>query len=321
MALAAAPADPAPADAARAHHLTDEQVRFFDTHGYLVLRGRITGDLLARLQQAATAWIQDGLALVPPDPALLDYSFADRDGRRVMYRVDYLHAKGQAASLELLGSPEMLGVAESLCGPDFVPTYESLVFKNEGDGAPIPWHQDAIHPRRHRIVNVDVYLDSSRAGEGALRVLPGSQTQRNDVCLVRDEHGWNPPGAVQVELGPGDVLLHDVMVVHGSEPVRDNPLRRTIYYEFRPAEQILTEGPWDRAWVDARLRLVPLALREHARARPEADQFDWRPSDGLRPVTRGEAEVELRLAHVVHTPMSWCSAGDVPLDRPPVPGS
>ena len=62
-----------------------------------------------------------------------------------MWRVDYIHDKGEAASLELLGSPAVLGIAESLAGPDFVPTYESLVVKKAGDGAPVPWHQDASY--------------------------------------------------------------------------------------------------------------------------------------------------------------------------------
>lgn len=175
MSLAPAPsAHPLTADHLTAHHLTLEQVAFFDTHGYLVLPGRVPADLLADLREAASTWIADGFTLADGDPALVDYQFASRPSGQVMFRIDYLHNKGEAASLALLGAPEVLGIAESLCGPDFVPTYESLVFKNEGDGAPIPWHQDAVHPRRHRIINIDVYLDSSRAGEGALRVVPGS---------------------------------------------------------------------------------------------------------------------------------------------------
>ncbi len=300
------------AGTAQRHGLTTEQVQLFDANGYLILRGRIPPDLLSHLQDAAQQWIADGHGLADHDPSAVDYKYASRPTGRVMFRVDYLHDKHEAASLELLGSPEILGIAESLAGPNFVPTYESLVFKNEGDGAAIPWHQDALHPRRHRIFNVDVYLDASRAGEGALRVLPGSQTEAIDICSIRDDHGWEPPGALQVELEPGDVLVHDVMIVHGSEPVRHNPLRRTIYYEFRSVEQILTEGPWDRDWIDARLRLVPLGLAEHARLRPAADQFDWRPSDSLRPAPAADTETELRVAHSVHSPGSHCSAGDVP---------
>ena len=229
-----------------------------------------------------------------------------------MFRVDYLHGKGSAASLELLGSPAVLGIAESLAGPDLVPTYESLVFKDTGDGAAIDWHQDAVHPRTHRIFNIDVYLDASRAGEGALRVAPGSHLAPVDVCQLQDEYGWDAPGVVQVELEPGDVLVHDVMVVHGSEAVTGNRLRRTIYYEFRAAEQIRAEGPWDAEWVDRRLRLLPLGLEAHARRFPAQEQFQWNASPQLRPEMSDDADAELRIAHLVHSPGSYCSAGSVP---------
>lgn len=307
-------AEPAARAAASAadHHLTPEQVRFFDEHGYLVLRGRIPADLLARLQAAADAWIADGRAVAEGDPAASDYQWATRGGSRRMFRVDYLHGKGQPASLELLGSPAVLGIAESLAGPNFVPTYESLVFKDEGDGAAIDWHQDAVHPRTHRIFNIDVYLDASRKGEGALRVAPGSHLAPVDVCQLQEEYGWDAPGVIQVELEPGDVLVHDVMVVHGSEAVTGNRLRRTIYYEFRAAEQIAAEGPWDAEWVDRRLRLLPVALREHARANPGAEPFAWNIDPAIRPADSGDDQAELRIAHLVHSPGSYCSAGSVP---------
>lgn len=228
------------------YHLTPDQIRFFDDNGYLILRNRIPAPLLERLRVATAAMMAAGRDLDPDDPRAADYRFADRPDGRTMFRIDYLHGKGEPASLELLGSPAMLGIAESLAGPNFVPTYESLVFKDEGDGAAIEWHQDAVHPRTHRIFNVDVYLDPSGAGEGVLRVIPGSQRGPADICRVRDTYGWEPPGVVTVELEPGDVLVHDAIIVHGSEAVTGNRLRRTIYYEFRAAEQILAQGPWDR---------------------------------------------------------------------------
>ncbi|MEV5433958.1 phytanoyl-CoA dioxygenase family protein [Streptomyces sp. NPDC052701] len=305
----APPMDRFAGNAASPFHLTPEQVAFFDENGYLVLRDRIPKDMLRRLTEAAERWIASGDR---PSRDGEDYHFADRPSGRVLFRVDYLHSKGEAASLELLGSPEVLGIAETLAGPNFVPTYESLVFKNEGDGAPIPWHQDAVHPRTHRIFNIDVYLDASRASEGALRVVPGSQYRKADVCALTSQHGWDIPGTVTVEMEPGDVLIHDVMLVHGSEPVQGNQLRRTLYYEFRAAEQILGQGPWDEAWVDARLRLLPLALQQYRATHPDQAGFAWNIEPSLRPQALGDRETELRLVHEVHTPGSYCSAGDVP---------
>ena len=292
------------------HHLTAKQIEFFDEHGYLVLRNWAPAELLARIQAAGQVYIDAGLGADAGDPHFADYAYAQRAGGRVMYRVNYLHNKGQAASLELLGSPQVLGVAESLCGPNFVPTYESMVFKQQGDGEAIPWHQDAVHPRRYRIFNFDLYLDESRAGAGALRVIPRSQTARHDVCALAEQYSWDHPEAIDVEMAPGDVLLHDVMVVHGSARTMGNALRRTIYYEFRAAEEILEDGPWDREWIDRRMRLVPLGLARYRASYPGADQFDWQVEPALRPAMSSDEAAELKVAHVVHMNGSWCSAGD-----------
>jgi ectoine hydroxylase-related dioxygenase (phytanoyl-CoA dioxygenase family) len=291
-------------------HLTPEQLAFFDANGYLVLRNWIPQDMLKRLQDAGTAWIAEGQIATPDHPDYQDYNFAERGNARRMWRVNYVHNKRQSASLELLGSPQVLEVAESMCGRSFVPTYESMVFKQEGDGEAIRWHQDAVHPRNYRIFNYDLYLDHSRSGQGALWVVPGSQTGKHDVCAIADEYGWNVPGAIEVEIAPGDVLLHDVMVVHGSPHTVGNALRRTIYYEFRAAEEIVQDGPWDREWIDQRLRLVPLGLKRYADAFPDAPRFTWQVDDAFRPHFTEDEEAELRVAHTVHMPGSWCSAGN-----------
>jgi ectoine hydroxylase-related dioxygenase (phytanoyl-CoA dioxygenase family) len=290
------------------YHLSDEQIQFFDENGYLVLRDWIPAGMLTRLQDAGQAWITAGEARVGNSD---DYNFAQRAHGPVLFRVNYVHNKGQAASLELLGSPQVLAVAESLCGPNFVPTYESMVFKQEGDGEKIPWHQDAVHPaQQHRIFNFDLYLDPSLSGAGALRVIPGTQRSRQDICALTDAYGWDHPDAIEVEMQPGDVLLHNVMVVHGSPRVEGKQLRRTIYYEFRSAEEILEDGPWDRSWIDRRLRLIPLGLGAYAAANPNAAPFSWQVSDEFRPAPLESAEAELKVAHEVHMAGTFCSAGD-----------
>jgi hypothetical protein len=184
-----------------------------------------------------------------------------------------------------------------------------MVMKSAGDGAPVPWHQDAVHARRHRLFNVDVYLDDSRRGAGALHVIPGSQVRRTDACALAETYGWELPGAIEVELEAGDVLVHDDMIVHGSPPASGNALRRTIYFEFRAAQSILEDGPWTPEWMDARLRLVPLALAERARWVGADEQYEWHIAPDLRPIVSEDVEAELRVVHTAHTPGEWCSAG------------
>lgn len=296
----------------RPYHLTDDQIRDFDEQGFLVLPKRVDGALLHRLQEAAAIWIEDGLrtgdGIVRADQRVSDYAFANRPNGKVLFRVNYLHAKGQPASLELLGSPAILGIAASLAGPNFVPTYESMVFKMPGDGEVIPWHQDAVFPRAFRVFNIDIYLDASRREAGALRVIPRSHRQIHDVCALKDQHGWNHPDQIVVEMEPGDVLIHDDMVLHGSPRVQGCGLRRTIYFEFRSAEQIRNEGPFDDAFLDARLRLIPLAMRAHRRAFPDVQQFQWNADESIRPEMVADDQAELRVVHTVHTPGSYCAA-------------
>ncbi len=300
-------------------HLNEEQIRFFDDNGYLILRGRIQGDLLARLQEAGHRWIERGLKWgeenldVPGGEPQRDYIFAKRPNGRVLFRCNYLHAKEESVSLEVLGSPQVLGAVESLCGHNFVPTYESMVFKMPGDGEVIPWHQDAVFPKKYRVFNFDIYLDASRQGAGALHVIPGTHYQGQDICQIAEQHGWNPPGMITVEMEPGDVLIHDDMVVHGSPRVEGAKLRRTVYFEFRAAEQIVEEGPWDRSWIDQRLHLLPLALKHYQQAYPNAPQFDWKIEEQLRPTPSDEASTELRILHHVGTPGTFCSAGSSPI--------
>ncbi|MCA0455067.1 MAG: phytanoyl-CoA dioxygenase family protein [Chloroflexi bacterium] len=291
--------------------LTPEQLAFYDANGYLLLRNWIPQPMLERLQAAGDTWIADGMAAGEDDPQHgPDYRFVNNDHGRTMWRVDYLHNKGLPASLELLGSPVVTEVAQSMCGVNFVPTYEAIVFKQEGNGAAVEWHQDAVHPRTHRIFNYDLYLDESLSGAGALWVIPGSHLQSHDVCRLSAVHGWNAPGAIEIEMQPGDVLLHDVMVLHGSPQTEGKRLRRTIYYEFRAAEEIVEDGPWDRTWIDQRLRLVPLGLKRYAAQYPQGEQFQWQISDEFRPEMSDDEATELRVAHQVHMNGSYCSAGD-----------
>lgn len=85
-------------------HLSAEQIRSFDDNGYLVLKRRITGPLLARVQAAGHRWIEQARAVEMrrdsgrAGRADTDYVFAKRPGgKTVPFRVNYLHSKGEPA--------------------------------------------------------------------------------------------------------------------------------------------------------------------------------------------------------------------------------
>lgn len=66
----------------------------------------------------------------------------------------------------------------------------------------------------------------------------------------------------------GDILVQDMMILHGSQPKRTPGVRRTIYVEFRPVAGILESGNQSDAWADLRRRWMGLVLRR-------ADPSDW----------------------------------------------
>ena len=88
----------------------------------------------------------------------------------------------------------------------------------------------------------------------------------------------------------GDVLVHDIRLVHGSYRSRGRHLRRTLYYEFQSLGWMQREGVRpgtdtriDDTWTRARIRLTRHAI-ETRKACPYAAKetsFDYRVPPGF----------------------------------------
>ena len=109
-----------------------------------------------------------------------------------------------------------------------------------GEGFETPWHQDGHYwpIRPLATCTVWVALEESKIGNGCLRVIPGSHQpqalyehlheDRTDLTLnQRMAPGtFDEAAAVDVELEPGQMSLHDVYMIHGAAANR-SPQRRT----------------------------------------------------------------------------------------------
>lgn len=232
--------------------ITGEQIEAFDRSGYLHLKGWITQPLLARMRRAAAKAAARALA----EPVPTDHLVLDTDAGRFIGYIAMLHRHAAPASLALAGSSELRAIGEAFCGPDFLATYEALALKQPGDGQHYAWHQDLVHDRTHRIVTVGVCLDRTSAGEGALRLLPGTHRTARRIADLPPQ--LDAAEAVVVEASPGDVVVHDVMLVHGSPAVRRQAQRRICYFEYRPLAAFLGKARFTPAWIEARQRLAEL---------------------------------------------------------------
>jgi phytanoyl-CoA hydroxylase len=277
------PSSLAYADAARASSISDADRDAFLRDGILVIRNIIGHEELAALRRETLSLVQRTTRDDPGDPDYRDFVYAARGSKRIPSRVEYVVDKSVACRA-LLGHPYILRTVEKLLGPSFIPTWDSMVFKLEGEGAEVAWHRDAGREwvLDTPIFNVDFYLDQATV-ENCVWAVPGSHrwpSAESDARLARlNDRGFDTADAVPVLMQPGDVILHDILTLHGS-PATRTALRRVIYYEFRSIGTELAKGPHVPAYVPLKQDVLVSCLGERSRQAYAAGEvpFVYRPS-------------------------------------------
>lgn len=225
------------------HSLSQEKIEQFDRDGFLHLPGQIPMPLLSDLQAATQAAINEvtGFELANEDHAHkrychFSYNFA-RPHITAFYNI--LHYLGPEM-LSLLGCPQVMAIASSLSGPSAVNLLDVMMAKIKYSYTHLIWHQDVDRPTvgDYRRIGIGVYLDDSDPHDGGVLFIPGSHTQPQNCDVFNTE----PPEYYAAPvIKAGDILIHDPMTVHASTIMKKGDLRRTIYLEFRPVEQVLEE--------------------------------------------------------------------------------
>jgi hypothetical protein len=305
--------------------LTTEQVQFFRDNGYLKIPGALASEEVESLRAASMALVESAPnSQSAPEPKQ-DFQFGRVKGQsdEVLRRIEYVQGKGEPF-LQLLAHPVLLDAVEKIVGEQFVPTFDSMVIKMPGRGVEVPWHRDGggdnlffddpQSGRRFPSVNFDIYLDRADEQTGALWVVPGSNkdaVNRTDEMRRRGEYE-TVPGAIRVDMEPGDMLLHDTTLYHGSPQTEGSPsIRRVVYYEFRDArfidahhrptpEEEAAGKPighkWPEHWTRARLAVLQKALDVRAAAGLDVP-YAAHPAEHLRVSPEEAAASSGRVAH------------------------
>ncbi|MCR9255007.1 MAG: phytanoyl-CoA dioxygenase family protein [Alphaproteobacteria bacterium] len=151
-------------------------------------------------------------------------------------RINGLLAYAGADLLTIVGGPAMRDLIARAGIQTPVPVLESLVVKRPGDAQDFLWHQDFVHGRVAPALVFGIYLDPSVPFEGAVQFVPGSQAVRHDMGELAADVAAGKVAVESPALNPGDVLIHDVMVAHGSAPVPEGGRdRRVLYFEIHDA--------------------------------------------------------------------------------------
>jgi phytanoyl-CoA hydroxylase len=275
--------------------ISDEDARFYHDNGYLIVRGVLGGAELRRLQDATGDLTAYGSAAVRDDPDYM-YGTGHISGKQVLRRIEYVIDKRDECKV-LLAHPFILHSVEKLMGRDFFPTWDAMVLKAPGEGIIVPWHRDAgtDYVGDRPIFNVDFYLDEATL-DTCLWVIPGShqwpseQAQREIDRL--NSNGFNTQGAIPVQMQPGDIIFHDILVVHGS-PASTGKLRRVIYYEFRTAHVEELVGPHTPAYIPLKQKVLLACqeLRKKTDYIPQEEMpFQYNPPPPYNTVTLSPGE-------------------------------
>ena len=198
------------------------------------------------------------------------------------------------ACLRTYAHPELLKVAESINGPDFAPFNEALFIKEPGIGAAVSWHQDGVTHWDSPDFDEDIHgfnfmaqVYGSTAVNGVW-VLPGTHKQgKLDIkALVAESGSERLEGAVPIVCNPGDVVMCNRQLLHGSFPNCGFEPRITVNFGFHKRSSVLgvmgggihsDAQVFDEEIVARRSRAIGYAIDARKQRFPDETPYHYQP--------------------------------------------
>ncbi|MCB4823173.1 phytanoyl-CoA dioxygenase family protein [Roseicella aerolata] len=156
---------------------------------------------------------------------------------------------------EVVAHPAVLDAVESVIGPDILCWASQFFMKDAGDPAYVSWHQDGTYwgLSSPDVVTAWIAFTPSLPQSGCMRVVPGTHlspvphtdTFAQDNLLSRGQEvavEVDEREAVDITLQPGEMSLHHVLIVHGSEPNRANWPRIGFAIRYIPTHLSQKDG-------------------------------------------------------------------------------
>ena len=234
--------------------LNREQHDYYLQNGFLVLKGIITGEQLAKLaSECMDAWSAEKGEFNPQATWLQNSLLVDVHHRSGLIR-DY-YFKGP-----------LVDVAKELIGPNIKGATSQLTFKLKGNTKPFGWHQDNgygyLDPAN--AISTLTALDDADVENGCLWVIPGShQSGQIDISdrLSAESKAAGEDLSVEVDresdaipvlLKAGDVVVLHCHLLHRSEGNQSSSSdRRILFLRYADADAV-------EVYNDRKPRLGPL---------------------------------------------------------------
>lgn len=191
--------------------LTDQQINFFQTFGYLSFPGLLADRSEEIVDAFEAVWSERGGG----------HNGKPHEGTARSCIVPFIDQSEYLSSL--LDEPRILGIATTLLGDDF------NYMGSDGNYyvGDTRWHSDGGHkPEDPTHIKIAFYLDHLTRDTGALRVIPGSHlfgdgyADRLQEEIRESEADWGVQGqdvpAIAFETQPGDVVCFNHNTKHAA---------------------------------------------------------------------------------------------------------
>lgn len=211
--------------------LTNNQIEQYQENGFVIPDFRLDASTVQSIRDDHTRFVEKF-------PHFYDYC-----GALLVYDLAFLN---------YARNDSILDIVEQVLGPNIALWNSSLFAKPAKVGSRTPWHQDGEYWPIRPLATCSVWIavDDSTRENGCLRFIPGShRTQRlsshhqNDakglsLPLELDADQFDETAAVDIELESGQISLHDVYLMHSSEPNLSNKPRRGMTLRFMPTTSV-----------------------------------------------------------------------------------
>ncbi len=232
----------------------------------------------------------------------MDQPTPDEDAPPDVVYLIFGMCQSMPSALRLYGHPDLMSIAESINGPDFVPYNDAIFVKEPGLGGSVSWHQDGVthwdNPDWDMGIhgfNFQVQLYETTAAN-ALWVVPGTHTAgRIDLRAKVADNGGSVmlPDAIPLLCEPGDVTVVNRHMVHGSYANTSPDPRISVTFGFHRRSSVLgVTGQlrvherdalvvYDEERVFKRSSVIAVAIDARAQHRPDERRYTYAPFVGL----------------------------------------
>lgn len=211
--------------------LSQDQVDRYHDDGYVIPDFRLDAGKLERIKALHGALLERHPEFRDYCSALLDFEPAFR---------------------EFAEDPAILDMVAQVIGPDIALWNMSFFAKPAKGGKRTPWHQDGEYWPIQPLATCTVWLavDAATPENGCLKFIRGShkdqrlkahsRTEATDVTLNQelDPSTYDAAEAVDLVLEAGQISLHDVYLLHGSDANHSDKPRRGMTMRFMPTTSL-----------------------------------------------------------------------------------